>query len=370
MPDPQQAFFLMLLAGAIVVVLAGLPVLAIYLSVRPTSLFPRPTGRGIPWNGWAVLLSVVFIFALPQVVQTILDNVGFYQQLYGPEFPSPPAEKDPKSPLAGQAMHLRSLWSGTIAAPFIIALILLGLRYGAGASPAQVGLSRRRSGPNVVLGYLGWLILTPISFGVFILASSTIAPNPTKHPLMDVGPWAGRLELFVFALQAAILMPVLEELFFRGILLPWTVQRKPPAIAIVPPRDRPHVCYVAALLMSLQLQALTEAIHERHWQDLLSASAPALFVTSLLPLYVFLPFSKRVRRRLRISSPHAQRGWLANGILFAAVHSPVWPTPIPLFFLGLGLGWLVLRTQSIIPCIVVHVLFNSIAVVYAIMGGA
>jgi hypothetical protein len=97
--------------------------------------------------------------------------------------------------------------------------------------------------------------------------------------------------------------------------------------------------------------------------------APTLFLLLLLPPYLLLPLSKRVRRRLRISSPLAMRGWLANASLFAAVHSSVWPSPIPLFFLGLGLAWLALRTQSIIPSIVVHVLFNGIAVVYTIMGG-
>jgi hypothetical protein len=89
----------------------------------------------------------------------------------------------------------------------------------------------------------------------------------------------------------------------------------------------------------------------------------------LLPAYLLLPSSKCVRRRLGIASPLAMRGWMSNAVLFAAIHSNVWPSPIALFFLGLGLAWLALRTQSIIPSIVVHILFNGIAVVYTIMGG-
>jgi hypothetical protein len=48
-------------------------------------------------------------------------------------------------------------------------------------------------------------------------------------------------------------------------------------------------------------------------------------------------------------------------MLWALFHWSVWPTPIPLFFLGLGLGWLAYRTQSLLSAITVHVLFNSVA---------
>jgi membrane protease YdiL (CAAX protease family) len=48
-------------------------------------------------------------------------------------------------------------------------------------------------------------------------------------------------------------------------------------------------------------------------------------------------------------------------LLFASFHAQVWPSPIPLFFLGLGLGWLSYRTQSLIGPIVAHALFNAVA---------
>ena len=52
----------------------------------------------------------------------------------------------------------------------------------------------------------------------------------------------------------------------------------------------------------------------------------------------------------------------ATSLLFAAAHSFAWPTPISLFVLALGLGFLVFRTQSIIGSITLHALFNSISV--------
>ena len=54
---------------------------------------------------------------------------------------------------------------------------------------------------------------------------------------------------------------------------------------------------------------------------------------------------------------------LISGSLFALAHAGQGPAPIPLFFLGLGLGYLYQRTHRILPCIVVHFLVNSTAVV-------
>lgn len=50
-----------------------------------------------------------------------------------------------------------------------------------------------------------------------------------------------------------------------------------------------------------------------------------------------------------------------SALLWAMFHVSVWPTPIPLFVMGLGLGWLAWRTQSVIGPIVWHSLFNTLA---------
>ncbi len=50
-----------------------------------------------------------------------------------------------------------------------------------------------------------------------------------------------------------------------------------------------------------------------------------------------------------------------SAMLWSMAHMAVWPSPIPLFLLGLGLGWLAYRTQSLIGCIVGHALFNTVA---------
>jgi membrane protease YdiL (CAAX protease family) len=60
----------------------------------------------------------------------------------------------------------------------------------------------------------------------------------------------------------------------------------------------------------------------------------------------------------------------ASAALFAVVHSEVWPTPLPLFILGLGLGWLAVRTRGVLAPAIVHGLFNAVSVLFVLRSGA
>ena len=60
------------------------------------------------------------------------------------------------------------------------------------------------------------------------------------------------------------------------------------------------------------------------------------------------------------------RSVYVSAAFFGLVHSGVWPSPIPLFFLGLGLGWLAVRTRGVLVPIVVHGLFNAVSAVYVL----
>lgn len=407
MPDPKQSFIVMSQAAGMLALAAGLIAFVMYRVAGKGNLLPRQSAWQVPWSGWGVIVAFLAMIIVPSVLQLILTESGFFRSLYGPDFPltSVPDKTnqkaideltqeqlklDPDRRLSEQefekevakrvqnwkqteqrqAAHLRALWGQALAAPLIVILLLYGFHYGFRASPEQMGLSPKRLGANVALGYVGWLIIAPISFLAFAVAIILLTPNPDKHPLMDLGAHAGQLELAVFALQAAILWPIVEELVFRGILLAWLIQEpKSTGDLILQPQHRSHVCVAAATLLTLQAQPLTDAIKDNRWNDVLPNLGPFLFIAALLPLYLFLPFSKWFQRQTRFASPQVNQALFATAILFAAVHSSVWPTPIPLFVLGLGLGWLALRTRSIIPSIVVHALFNGIAVIYQRLGG-
>ena len=73
------------------------------------------------------------------------------------------------------------------------------------------------------------------------------------------------------------------------------------------------------------------------------------------------------RRQLRERDDERQQRWAnanatlaiyGTAMLFAIVHSPNWPAPLALFPMGLALGWLSRRTQSLVGPIAFHAMFN------------
>jgi membrane protease YdiL (CAAX protease family) len=204
-----------------------------------------------------------------------------------------------------------------------------------------------------------------------------------KEGLLD---WEWAL-IGVEALAAA---PFLEELVFRGVLQGWLVRCSRAG----------HLVVIAASLLVAGLPCFFPAPNKE------PEPAPFIFALCLMPAYLFVLFrygptdllsfrdndlalpntSESVRAGPPVSLSEAiQSGNAGNGaaralvfesylarrfplpaifgssMLWAMFHASVWPSPIPLFLLGLGLGWLAYRTQSLVSALVVHMLFNGVA---------
>ncbi len=110
---------------------------------------------------------------------------------------------------------------------------------------------------------------------------------------------------------------------------------------------------------------------------------PVLFVVAMIPVYLAVCW----RSKPALSTPRATYPDLepddpapatksqapavfAAALLFGAVHSFAWPTPIALFVLGLGLGYLTFRTQNLVAAILLHSLFNGVSFVLLWTGWA
>jgi membrane protease YdiL (CAAX protease family) len=104
--------------------------------------------------------------------------------------------------------------------------------------------------------------------------------------------------------------------------------------------------------MFFQFDQLHAAWTSSNWREIALALQPAAFVLLLAPILLF------IRRTAR---PEVAGGIFGTAVLFAAAHSAVWPSPIPLLPLGLVLGWLAHRTRSLAGPVALHALFNSIA---------
>jgi membrane protease YdiL (CAAX protease family) len=370
-PNELQSYWLMACSWLIVFATTGTLALLVYwLWVKQPLRQPR-ANLIVRWDGVMVGVGVLLCLAIPGIVHQMLASSGFFTALYGPDFPITIPKDQEINPEIREATNLRGLWATLFADPIVIALILLSLRYFYQVQAGQLGFARSRLPLHLVVGWLRWAIFTPIVFAVYFLAIVLIVDQPEQHHLTQLGPRAHALEWAMFDLVVVVLAPCLEEFLFRGVLLFWLLKRPGGTgdnVLEAAPKLRATGCLVVAGILSLPpvLGAMAE-----HFQGpkLLRALAPMLFVVAIIPLYVWLPLSHWLRRRTRLRSAHEVRAILASSIVFAAVHNGVWPSPIPLFVLGAGLGYVTVRTRSLVPAIVIHSLFNAVSAVFLLLGG-
>ena len=371
MPADQHSIIPLFLAVVIVAIVGGIILLLQrFVAGKQATTSPStasPIGR---WSGWPVLLSFVVMIGLPFLLQMTLVESGFFQKLYGADFP---LELRPGSTIHAdeQASHLRGLWAQTISAPVVVLFMLGVLRFFFQVRPAEAGLTLRHAGADFRFGFMTWLVVAPIVFIIFALAMILLSPHPARHPLMDLGEHAGRLEWALFALQATILWPLVEELAFRSLLLYWQVQIREKASQpnefYLTPENRVLFCIGAALLLSSQRPETAEAVNAQNWNQLLTSLQPTSFVLLMLPVLYLVQKSKKVTGLLGFSSA-TTAACFSNALLFAMFHIRIWPTPIPLMVLGLALSWLALRRQRIIASFFLHMTFNAVAVVYSLLA--
>lgn len=307
---PEQAAVSLMMLGAVATMgVAWMWALARLLSGR--SLLPPAPGRVVPWRGTHVVGMVILYIGVQFVVPIVLLSLG--------------GMRPAKGKLGPEA---QVLLTSAINGAFLV-LGPLVLTWASGAGPSDFGLERGRIGRDVVRGVVAWPLLAPIVFGVNALAL-VVWKDRKHHPLED---WAaGGLSAtgwLLAGLSAVVLAPLVEEFLFRGVLLGWLGRwasgagRAKPDPAVDPDFGFP-------------------AEPREIWFEEEPPPAPE-------PL------------------PIAGRGWrflAANGavsLVFAALHGPVWPSPVPLFFLSLGLGVLYQRTGGLVAPVALHATFNGLA---------
>jgi membrane protease YdiL (CAAX protease family) len=339
---------LMLTAAGVVAFVGGLAAAVALAVVRRAGrpLLPTPAGWAVPWGGADVAIVLVLVVFLPGAAASLLDTAGFFRLLYGPEFPPQPQVMDHRASDAQRATFaVRDLWVSLLLFPVQLAAVLLWLLRVRGVAPADLGLAGRRWPEIVVAGYVGWLILAPLVYAVHFAANFVAAQfefAPDRHPLSALGPDRPWFDGLLLALRVTVIAPFWEELIFRGLLIPLLLKG--------PKRMAQLRCRV---VMGLAIAAAG-----------LTGSASGGSVWPPLAFAVLLGILFQLLNPMRITA-----AVFASATLFAAVHSSVWPTPVPLFVLGVGLGFLFVRTGSLGPCVIAHGLFNAVSALYLLFGG-
>jgi membrane protease YdiL (CAAX protease family) len=215
--------------------------------------------------------------------------------------------------------------------------------------PYQLGLTTHRLGRNLLLGFLGWLLVTvpvlAVNYYVHLIYQLSTGIQPTIHSLTVLSQsrpaWWESALLVVAALVAA---PVGEELLFRGMLQRWFSRRSWGGLLAW--------CLALVVALGMKCHVIVAACDRQDWSALSLALQPAAFVLLLSP---GLWLAGMMRR------PPVARAIMGTSLLWAVLHSDFWPDPVALLVLGLCVGWIAHRTRSLIGPILFHSLFNAVA---------
>jgi len=125
--------------------------------------------------------------------------------------------------------------------------------------------------------------------------------------------------------------------------------------------------YIGKLLSTVEIEKLIRQEAQEQLKSLPTSISDPIMMLAAFVLLILVPVSEEmlfrgiayVALRDRLGKV---RGLLLSAILFASLHGLVFHF-IPLFLLGVGLAYLYERTRSLIPCIVVHLLINVVAMI-------
>ena len=128
--------------------------------------------------------------------------------------------------------------------------------------------------------------------------------------------------------------------------------------------------YIGKLLSTVEIEKLIQQEAQEQLKSLPTGFSDPIMMLAAFVLLILVPVSEEmlfrgiayVALRDRLGKV---RGLLLSAALFASLHGLVFHF-IPLFLLGIGLGYLYERTRSLIPCIVVHLLINVVAMISTI----
>ena len=344
----------------------------------PSAVVAAATAPAVPWGGAEILgLFALLELFWPAVAIELLQSVHFFGWFYGPTFPD--LLKESADPNAQVIARVRvGIWVRTVALPFMAVTGPLLLALCSGTRLYQLGLHTHRLGCNLLTGFLAWLMFTPFLTQLWLTLVWVLArlgqTEAEEHPLTKLGQHSpGLSDRLLLVFTAVVAAPFTEEILFRGALLPWLNVRRPPrpgddalppALAAFRQRSfRQGVIVVLAVIWALlgRSSQLAAAWHAGNRAALLAEMAPVLFIGNAI--LGFAAFRYLARRGERAGKQRSGGSGLCLRPAVRRVHSTVWPSPIPLLLLGFVLGYLTYRTQSLIPSLVVHALFNGIACV-------
>ena len=316
-------------------------------------VLPPNTPRVVPWGPGSVLVALL-IWVATQVAVPVA-----YRAAVGGGAVKPDGGNAAAAVVAAPGPGLLMTFSALSNAATLI-LVPLVLAATSGATRRDFGVGLSGLGRQLGRGVLAYPLLAPVVFGV-MLTCVAIWRDRTEHPLekalkLDASPGMAAI-LF---LAAVVLAPAAEELIFRGVLLGWLTRlalgtRAPSRVS--PTADDPEAAFAGPPRPDL---IFPEPDAEVTFFDP-TGPRPKSDGGGPDPGSTPTPAG----RSLRLLAAK-----VVVSLVFGALHGAVWPTPIPIFFLSLGLGLLYQRTGSLLAPIALHMTFNGVstAILFLALG--
>jgi len=350
-------------AGGLAVAAAEVAAVAVPVAVG-CGLLARRLGRPVVppwrprlavWTGFDILFLFFLHLALLSVAASVLSASAVLDAVSGPTVAADPAgavggaaAAAAVGERAADVRVLRGMWATVFATP---ALLLAGLAVRGVGHGRPVRFRPADLPADVAFGTLAWVVATPAVFAVHFTAvyiTELSGGGVQEHPLTQLATGATAFDRLFFGLVVCLVTPLAEEFLFRGLLVRWAAGRW----------YRPWLLIGAGGLF-----AVTRGVGE---EGGLSSAAAGFVAVLGVGLYAL----QRLGRRRERFPERMAAGIYASAALFAAAHSAVWPSPVPLFVLGLALGYVAARSGGIAGCVVLHGLFNAVSYVYLLRGGA
>ena len=358
MPKVSPILMMVMIGLATSIIAAWIWVI-LRLAFRLPVLPPRAS-RLVPWGAGSVLAAILVYFSTQIVV------VSLYAALThrGPR--APDAGRPPFSPFEMMGLSAVYNLATLILVPATLALTSRARLRDLGLSPANLR-------DKFALGLFAYPILAPLVFGTMLLSVSIWKrdSHPLERAIADqMSPGMG----VVLVLAGVVLAPLAEELMFRGVLLGWLTRLtlKPPKAGKVAggdPLGEPIPLAVADDPPVVDTPIVVEDVESFGESP---ADLPPFVNDSpdhnpyAPPIAPISPIPAADGPEIAEVAPpggvfRLLMSNLAVSLLFAAMHAPVWPTPIPIFFLSIGLGVLYQRTGGLVAPIALHMTFNGIS---------
>jgi membrane protease YdiL (CAAX protease family) len=303
------------------------------------AILPYEPRRQVPWGSFAALLIPLYVIALLFMGSNV-------------DAPAP-------EPVKPEAEELLKALLTMIAAQLVITavvVLVVAAAYRTRLEDFGLPTSLSQLGRDVRIGVVAGLaaILPVHGIQIILLLVFRLQGDPPTHPLVEmIQPGGPNWLLFVLAsVMAVIVAPLSEEIFFRMLFQGWLEKWEAIRVAW---RERLALHEAAA-----SLEAVATAKDEARMTNdkpLVDES-----VTADSSFEIRHPsFPPTPPSRGMAGLPYGWFPILVSSLIFAAAHFGHGVDPVAIFFLALILGYVYQRTHRIVPTIVTHMLFNSLA---------